>query len=454
MARALPTLVFTLVLSGMTMSFPGSVLSQQPGAQVDRWSRVAIEWISYLQAGDFEAAAERVDPAVPEGSFDAPQLETLWGQLSAQLGVLQTLEQGPVDEVQTYHRANLRAAFENQEVILRVVLNAELEVSGFFILPPEPPTDEAPDYVEEGSFTEVEVEVGSDPWRLPGVLSLPLGNGRLPGIVLVHGSGPNDRDETIGGNRPFRDLAWGLASRGIAVLRYDKRTKVYGGALPADIGLEEEVVEDALLAIRFLRNRDEIDEDSVFLLGHSLGGMLAPDIGLRDGALAGIAVLAAPVRPFLTVIKDQLEYIGSLEEASSSAGRTQLDSVIAEVDRALAGDMGPEEPILGVRRGYWREVEEVDPVDAARRLQVPLIILQGARDYQSTTEDFRLWEEGLAGEARVRFKLYPALSHLFAPGEGRATPEEYSVQVKHVDMEVIQDLADWITKQTASGSGG
>ena len=189
-------------------------------------------------------------------------------------------------------------------------------------------------------------------------------------------------------------------------------------------------------------------------MGHSLGGMLAPDIGLRDGALAGIAILAAPVRPFLTVSRDQLEYLGSLEEDPSSAGRAQLDSVIAEVDRALAGEMGPEEPILGVRRGYWREVEEVEPVDAARRLQAPLIILQGARDYQSTEEDFRLWEKGLAGEARVRFKLYPTLSHLFTPGDGRATPEEYSVQVKHVDLEVIQDLADWITGQTASRSGG
>jgi dienelactone hydrolase len=412
-----------------------------------------MEWVAQLQAGEFEAAAARVDPAVPEGSFDAPRLETLWGQLTAQLGALQTLEPGTVDEVQTYHRANLGAGFQNQEVILRVVLNESLEVSGFFILPPEPPAYEAPGYVDPRSFSEVEVEVGGDPWRLPGVLSLPAGDGPFPGIVLVHGSGPNDRDETIGGNRPFRDLAWGLASKGVAVLRYDKRTKVYGGALPADIGLEEEVVEDALLAIRLLRDREEIDGSAVFLLGHSLGGMLAPEIGLRDGALAGIAVLAAPVRPFLTVIRDQLEYIGSLEEDPDSAARTQLDSIIAEVDRALAGDMEPEEPILGVRRGYWREVEEVDPLEAARRLQAPLFILQGARDYQSTTEDLRLWEEGLAGEARVRFKLYPTLSHLFTPGDGRATPEEYSVQVKHVDEEVIGDLATWISDQIAPGSG-
>jgi hypothetical protein len=305
--------------------------------------------------------------------------------------------------------------------------------------------------VDPGAFTEVEVTVGSDPWSLPGVLTLPNGSGPFPGVVLVHGSGPNDRDETLGGNRPFKDLAWGLASRGIAVLRYDKRTKVYGGALPADIGLEDEVVEDAQLALSLLRARTEIDPARVFLLGHSLGAMLAPEIGERDGEVAGVAVLAAPLRPFLSVLRSQLEYIASLEEDPASPAGAQLDSLIAQVERARAGALREDELLMGVRRGYWRELEELDPLGVARRFTVPIFILQGGRDYQSTPEDLRLWEAGLGQRDGTLLKLYPSLSHLFTPGEGTATPEEYATQVKHVDPEVIQDLADWILEASPRG---
>jgi hypothetical protein len=104
-----------------------------------------------------------------------------------------------------------------------------------------------------------------------------------------------------------------------------------------------------------------------------------------------------------------------------------------------------------VRRGYWDELETLDPLAAARRLSVPLFILQGGRDYQSTPEDLRLWQEGLAGKEGVRLKLYPALSHLFTPGEGTATPEEYTTQVKHVAEEVIRDLAAWVEEVSGGG---
>jgi pimeloyl-ACP methyl ester carboxylesterase len=440
-----------LILAGIAMTFPSPLAPQEPGVQIDRWNRAAMEWVSFLQNQQFESAGARVDPAVPESAMGPQQLQTIWAQLSAQLGELEGLEAGPVTVHEQYHIVDLPAAFSNQPVVLRVVLTDDLLVSGFFVRPPAPPAYEAPSYVDSDAFTEVEVTVGADPWPLPGVLALPTGVGPFPAIVLVHGSGPNDRDETLGGNRPFRDLAWGLASRGVAVLRYDKRTRVYGGALPADIGLEEEVVEDALMALSFLRAREEVDPARVFLLGHSLGAMLAPDIGARDGEVAGVAVLAAPLRPFLTVLRSQLEYIASLEEDPSSPALAPLDSLLAEVDRAQAGELKDDELLMGVRRGYWRELEELDPLGAARLLSAPIFILQGGRDYQSTPEDFRLWEEGLGGREGVRMKLYPFLSHLFTPGEGTATPEEYATQVKHVDPEVIRDLAAWILERRTGG---
>jgi dienelactone hydrolase len=360
------------------------------------------------------------------------------------MGALHSLEAGRVEVVGTYQRVNLPAAFENQSLVLQVVLTDSLQVSGFFLRPAEPPPYVVPSYADEGSFQEVDVTVGLDPWALPGTLTLPESDAPVPAVVLVHGSGPNDRDETIGGSQPFKDLAWGLASRGIAVLRYDKRTRVYGPRLSPDIGLEEEVVLDALSALEMARSRPEVDPGRVFLLGHSLGGMVAPEIGSREESLAGIAILAAPARPFFQVLTSQLEYLATLQPDPDSPGRAQLDSLIGVVRTVEAGEAPEGTPVLGAPPSYWREVAAVDPVATAKNLTLPMMVLQGGRDYQSTSEDLTLWETALGGKPGFSAKLYPDLNHLFVAGEGLATPEEYASSGGHVSEEVILDLAAWI----------
>jgi dienelactone hydrolase len=372
------------------------------------------------------------------------QLETLWAQLSAQLGALQSVGPGRVTEAGVYHVVGLPASFERQSLVLQVTLTDSLLVSGLYLVPPEPPEYETPGYVDEEAFAEVEVTVGAEPWLLPGVLSMPKEQGPFAAIVLVHGSGPNDRDEAIGGHRPFKDLAWGLASRGIAVLRYDKRTKVHGASLPPDIGLDGEVVVDALAALELVRSRPEIDPDRVFLLGHSLGGMMAPEIGRRDGKLAGMAFLAAPARPFFDVLASQFEYLLSLESDPASPARAQIESLMGMVRKVEAGDVPDDQSVMGAPPPYWREVAGVDPVAAAKELSTPIFVLQGGRDYQSTSDDLARWQEGLGGRGGFSSKLYPSLSHLFTPGTGTATPEEYASGTKHVAEEVILDLVNWI----------
>ena len=424
--------------------FPPNLRGQDAAVRADRWNRAALEWIGFLKTGAFQEAGARVDPAVPEGAMGPEQLVALWAQISDQLGTLQSLDAGRVSERGGYHIVDLPAAFDNQSLVLQVVLTDSLQVSGFFLRPPAPQEYDPPAYVHEDLFREVDVTLGEDPWTLPGVITVPEGEGPFPAVVLVHGSGPNDRDETIGGSRPFRDLAWGLASNGVAVFRYDKRTKVHGASLPADIGLEEEVISDALAALELVRNRREVDSNRVFLLGHSLGGMVAPEIGVRDGALAGVVVLAAPARPFFEVLTSQLEYLASLEQDPNSPARAQIDSLISLVRGVESGEAPEGVPVLGAPPRYWREVAAVDPVAVAEGLSVPLIVLQGGRDYQSTTEDLSIWEASLRGRPGFSSKHYPELSHLFTPGTGMATPEEYSSGAGHVAEEVIVDLATWI----------
>ncbi len=160
----------------------------------------------------------------------------------------------------------------------------------------------APAYVNPKKFRDVDVRVGFSPWVLVGALSLPAGKGPFPAVVLVHGSGPNDQDETVGAVKPFRDLAWGLASQGIAVLRYEKRTRTYGEKMSKlPVTVKEEVIDDAVAAVDFLRDNDAIDKKRIVVLGHSLGGALAPRIAAATkGKVAGVVVMAGPTRPSRT----------------------------------------------------------------------------------------------------------------------------------------------------------
>jgi hypothetical protein len=315
-----------------------------------------------------------------------------------------------------------------------------MRVAGFFVreavLPWQPPS-----YADSSAFRELDVTVGEPPWELPGTLTLPRGDGPFPVAVLVHGSGPQDRDETVGPNKPLKDLAWGLASAGVAALRYDKRTLVHGAAMGDSVTLDDEVVEDALAALALARTRARVDSSRAVLIGHSLGAMLAPEIARRDGGLAGVALLAAPARPFVMVLRSQLEYVRSLSPAET---RATHDSLLAMLDRYQAGDLDPDATLLGAPVAYWDELVALDPVGTLLELEVPALILQGGRDYQSTTEDLERWRAELRERPAVTTRVYPALNHFFAEGRGRATPAEYTGQAGHVAAEVVDDVAAWI----------
>ncbi len=294
-----------------------------------------------------------------------------------------------------------------------------------------------PPYANTAAFHNRDVTIGSDEWKLPGTLSIPNGSGPFPAVVLVHGSGPNDRDESIGPNKPFRDIAEGLASRGIAVLRYDKRTKVYGpqAALSKDFTVEQETIDDALRALALLREQHEIDPKRLFLLGHSLGGYLGPRIAERDPQLAGLIILAGSTRPLEDLIVEQMEYLGTPAD--------QLEKVKQQAAEIRALQNAEGAPILNAPRSYWLDLNKYDPKAEIQKLHCRILVLQGGRDYQVTQPDYAGWQAALKGHTNVTFHLYPALNHLFIAGEGKSKPAEYE-KAGHVSAEVIDDIAGWM----------
>jgi dienelactone hydrolase len=252
----------------------------------------------------------------------------------------------------------------------------------------------------------------------------------------VASQGPDHRrrragPRTVGPNKPFRDIAWGLADRGVAVLRYEKRTRQHGAKLAAmnltNFTVREETIEDALSAVAYLRTRKEIDPKRIFVLGHSLGGTLAPRIAREDPALAGIIILAGATRPLLDVAREQFVYLASL----------------------TPGGTDPEEGLAALRKrapdSYWKDLDAYKPAEVAASLRMPLLILHGGRDYQVTEADLEGWRKALDGRSDVTIKNYPTLNHLFIAGEGKSTPAEYQ-QPGSVAAFVLDDIAEWIDK--------
>ena len=334
---------------------------------------------------------------------------------------------------------------------IKVVFDTNGRVTGLFFLPSQGYVGDIPSYAMTNTFHETEFTVGQGEWQLPGTLTLPGTNsGPWPAVVLVHGSGPGDRDETGGANKPFRDLAWGLATKGIAVLRYEKRTKKYAARFkekyPGHFTVREETIDDALNAVAQLRNTKGIDPKRIFVLGHSLGGMLAPKIGQTDTNLAGLILLAGSTRPFEDVIVEQTRYLISVNGAPSAEGEAYLAKVqsdVAKLKKLTAADVSSSVILFGAQPVYWLDLRRYDPLGVAKRLKQPLLVLQGGRDYQVTQVDFNRWKEALGSQPKVTFKFYPKLNHQFVAGEGKSKPDEYE-QAGHVAEPVVTDMAEWI----------
>ncbi len=416
----------------------------------------AEAFVDAMSRGDYASAAAVLDAKMTE-VFGPDKMAEFWKAVPARFGAFRRRVASRRDEpVPPYDIVLVTCEFEKTTLDARVVLDREGRVAGLNFVPSLPPVKyEPPDYARPEAFEEKDVRIGGGEWPLPGILALPKGRGPFPALLLVHGSGPNDRDETIGPNKPFRDLAWGLASRGIAVLRYDKRTRVYGPKLAADKALaasltvKEEVVDDAISALGILASEPRIDRSGLYILGHSLGGALIPRIASadKDRSAAGFIIMAGATRPLEDLMVQQMTYLFGLDGGLSDEDRKELEKLKAQAARIkafTAADLASGENVMGAGPAYWLDLKGYVPPEVAKTIDRPLLVLQGARDYQVTSVDFENWKKALSGRADVAFRLYPKLNHLFGEGAGFSAPAEYARRHASVAPEVLDDIANWI----------
>ncbi len=344
--------------------------------------------------------------------------------------------------------------FSKTTVAVQLTLTADGHVAGLHFRPPSEPLPAVwarPAYSNPALFRERAVTVGEDPWKLGGTLTAPLAPGRYAAVVLVHGAGPNDRDESIYATRIFADIAEGLSSKNVVVLRYDKRTRNYAPQMSgSDYTLHDETIEDAVRAVALLRKQPEVDPARIFVLGHSLGGYALPRIvseSAKQGApIAGAVFLAANARPIEDVGQEQAEYVLKDGGPPESLKRLEMIRSQAEVVRHLDPKAQYPSTLLGLPVVYFFDLKDYKPVAEAAHLGIPLLFLQGERDFQVTMQDFGLWKAGFAGSTQATFHSYPSLNHLFITGEGPGLPSEYR-KAGNVAPAVVDDIAQWLSAQ-------
>lgn len=416
---------------------------------------ISNKFLNYFTKNDGKAMYDMFSPEVKE-KLSLEQTSQIWEQI---IGMFGDFENRGDIETTVYNGLVLcrnRLNFKKASLEAKLSIDKDKLVSGFFITPIQDEKNYViPAYADSSKFVETLIKFGNDNFILDGILTLPKTDKKTPVVVLVHGSGPHDMDETIGPNKPFKDLAWGLASNGIAVLRYNKRTKQYPDKMiemldSAD--LYDETIDDAVYAVNLLYRNSvlyNIDNSQIYVLGHSLGGTLLPRITKETNYIKGIISVAGMTRKIQDVLLEQYDYLYSLDGEISKDEQEKIDELKKQIELLNSDRLNlntPQDSLpMGLTPYYWMTFLKIDPAKEISDFKNRILIIQGLRDYQVTVEDFEIWKKALKNNKNAEFKLYDDLNHLLQNGVGRSKPDEYYNQ-NSVDKRVIQDISTWIKK--------
>ncbi len=305
---------------------------------------------------------------------------------------------------------------------------------------------------------------------LAGTLSLPAGDGPFPGVVFVTGSGPQDRDETVAGHKPFLVISDALVRRGIATLRIDDRGVGKSGGT-AEHATTLDFVEDVRSELGWLAARPEIDKRAIGVLGHSEGGLIAPIVASKDDRARFIVMLAGPAMTGEQILYAQqalIARVGGASEAKIQRERTASEQLYkrlrvartdaeadAAIDAFVAADpqeRAEREAARKLLRSRWlRTFLVLDPVPYLSRVRVPVLALSGERDLQVPKDNLPLLERAFqrGGNRDATVKLLPGINHLFQHCTTGA-PGEYSTIEETFAPEALQLVTDWLAAHAAA----
>lgn len=394
----------------------------------------------------FDSCQSYFDTSVVD-EINPEVLQNIWERIPQFVGEYKSYEDIRTEKSDTLDVVFIRCIFEKTKLDMKFAYNSHKKIVGVFFVPPKSKTAyNLPDYYEVSKQYENKLTVKTGTFEMPGILCMPNNVQNPPVVILLAGSGPNDKDETIGPNKPLKDIAVGLASNGIASFRYDKRSKVYGTKLDANkTGLYEEVVEDALSAIKQLRANASTKESKIIILGHSLGAMCAPWVASKSKDVNAVIMMAGPGRPLEDIADEQMEYLLSDKFSAEKVKEKMIEykkhTDLVRDPKKLKKAEANELP-FGAPKYYWQSVKKYDVINTAKKLKQPIFVMQGERDYQVKMTDFNILKKELA-DPKNKFTSYPGLNHLFQKGDQPSKPDEYN-EPGNADEKVIKDIAGFV----------
>jgi uncharacterized protein len=311
-----------------------------------------------------------------------------------------------------------------------------------------------PKYAKKRKFKEREIYFKGNDFLIPGTLTIPKRGKKLPLVILIPGYGIYDRDCTIGSTKAFKDLAWGLASKKVAVIRYDKRSFIYAAKITEFFDDQytayEDIITDAIAAIKLAKSVPKISHEKIYLAGHDLGGMLSPRIAGMSPGLKGIILLAANARPLEDLILEQMRLTGEFAKDRNlhlkNAGAMnpeKIENQVSEVKNPrLSIETSAYDLPLNLSPRFWLDLRNYNAFAAARNTRLPLLFLQGENDQEITVTDLNIWKEELKDYKTAEFKTYPGLNHFFIDiGSDNSASGSLSGAV-------VEDISKWVKKKT------
>jgi len=458
--RKIVSTTIAALLALLTLTSCRSI-GEEPGISHIDWENQdlrAEQFVTALTNGDYTIAAAGFNTTMKQ-ALGIRGLKKAWEDTVKEAGdfiAVTATETIPHDEYDIYH---VISRHEHKGINSRIVFSSDGLIAGLFFSYVENNDDWNMSTVQKDGYKDIPIIIGDGTaFPLRGVLSMPDNiSGKIPAVVIVHGSGPQDMDMTLFANKPYRDIAEYLASNGIAAIRYNKRTLTHGAKVDGNWTVKEETIEDAILATEILKADPRIDENRVYIIGHSLGGMLAPRIHAEGGNYAGLILLAGSPRFLIDISKTQnvlaIEAMQEgVEKQAALASLEQWDEYYSAF-LTLPDDTAKNTPVPGwggVSAYYLKDLFE-NPISAyLKEITKPFLILQGSNDLQILADvDFVVYQELMAERANVVLKLYDGLNHLFMPSTIETIAElmdEYAKEAK-VDSQVLADIAEWINKQ-------
>jgi dienelactone hydrolase len=404
----------------------------------------AKECIYLFRQEKFETLYQRMDKDM-QRLLDVEKLEGFWYSLEMQMGAVKEVGEPQVTDRDSLIITVTPIQFEKNKFGFKLVFDKVGKISGMYL---EPATQKytPASYVDASLFYEIKKTLPDPKYPVEGMLTIPNRGRPFPVVIIAAGSGPSDKDLTMGPNRIYKDLAWGLANHGVATFRFDKRTKTYGTQMSKlkNLTVKEEYLEDLKLAIQVVKKNPEIDSTRIYILGHSEGGYLIPYFEKNLKGLAGYISFAGSYSDLAPLLLDQLYYLQTLAPAGEKKDYDELIQQTIYCRDKLTKDSPADSLPLGMEAAYILHLNQNSPSKLAVGLnQKKLLFLQGERDYQVPKSELFLWQNALKNNPNASFELYPKLNHLGLEGDKASVPSEYEV-AGNIPEYVIKRIARFV----------